>query len=294
MRVAGALSLLAIVASCSPRRGAEFLVLGGDVRRTPDIAYDSGARQRLDVYRIRGEPGPSPVVVFLYGGRWKHGEKRDYLLLATELVRRGWVVVIPDYRLYPEVIFPGWVADAATAVAWAAAHAPEFGGDTTRLFVVGHSAGAHTATILALDPRYLREAGAGTVRGFVSLAGPVDTTWTAPDVQRLMGPESGWPATYPAELIEGNEPPLLLLHGAGDDVVTVSNSVRLAQRIRRAGGCARAITYPAIGHIQIAVALGVPSLSRAPVLDDLARFIEDPGTACAAPAAPRSGRRGQP
>ncbi len=257
-------------------------MLGGDVQRTADVAYGAAPRQRLDVYRIRGNAAPSPVIVFLYGGRWKYGKKRDYLLLATELTRRGWVVVVPDYRLHPAVDFPAWVEDGADAVRWSLANAARFGGDTTRLFVVGHSAGAHTATILALDPQYLRAAGVppGAVRGFASLAGPVDTTWTAPDVQRLMGPETGWPATYPTTLIDGDEPPLLLLHGEGDEVVTVGNSTRLAAAIREAGGCVRVTTYPAVGHIQIAVALGLPNLSRAPVLDDLARFIDHPAAGC--------------
>jgi acetyl esterase/lipase len=232
------------------------------------------------------------VVVFLYGGRWKHGSKRDYLLLANTLARRGWVVVVPDYRLYPAVRFPGWVDDGARAVRWTRDHAARFGGDTSRLFVVGHSAGAHTAALLALDERYLRSAGvpAGAVRGFVSLAGPVDTTWTAPDVQRLMGPERGWPSTYPVRHIDGTEPPLLLLHGASDDVVGSRNSVRLAGRIRERGGCARASVYRGVGHIEIALALAFPALRLAPVLDDLARFVRDPWTdAC--PDTPRPAAR---
>jgi acetyl esterase/lipase len=282
------LAVAAIVAvacaACAPRVAAERVALGAAVGRSTGLRYGEAERQRLDVYRPRRERAGSrggeapPTIVFLYGGRWKAGERRDYLLLANTLVRRGWVVVVPDYRLHPQVLFPAWVEDGARAVRWTVDHVGRFGGDPGRIVLVGHSAGAHTATLLALDERYLREAGvpAGAVRGVISIAGPVDTVWTAPDVQRLMGPEAGWPASYPTTHVDGDAPPLLLLHGGGDETVHASNSVRLAERIRARGGCARARVYRGVGHIQIVVALALPFLGIAPVLDDLARFVRDP------------------
>lgn len=281
------LAVCATLSACSPRRVAERVALGSSVRRTADIAYGSGARQRLDVYRPRSTRRPSAVIVFLYGGRWQFGSKRDFLLLASTLARRGWVVVVPDYRLYPPALFPAWVEDGASAVRWTLDNVVSAGGDGGRVFVVGHSAGAHTAALLALDERYLRSAGvaAGAVRGFVSIAGPVDTTWTDPDVQALMGPEPGWPVSYPVTHVDGTEAPLLLLHGAADETVGVGNSVRLAARIRARGGCARVARYRGIGHVRIVVALALPSLVDAPVLDDVARFVRDPAAAACAGAA---------
>jgi pimeloyl-ACP methyl ester carboxylesterase len=180
----------------------------------------------------------APVVVYLFGGRWQNDSKDQYRLLGDALTRRGLVLVVPDYRLYPEVEFPGWVEDAARAVRWTRDNIQRFGGDPGRIWVVGHSAGGHTAALLALDDRYLREAGVPTpgVQGFVSLAGPVNSEWTAADVQALMGPRAGWPATYPATHIDGTERPLLLLHGSGDRTVSPANSVSLAKRIREQGG----------------------------------------------------------
>jgi acetyl esterase/lipase len=170
------------------------------------------------------------------------------------------------------------VEDGARAVRWARDNAARFGGDSARIFVVGHSAGGHTAALLALDERFLRDAGvpAAAVRGFVALAGPVDTRWTDADVQALMGPPSGWPATYPATHVGGGEPPLLLLHGGGDRTVAVESSLRLAARIRERGGCSRAVVYPGVGHVEIVVAFAAPRLGIAPVLDDLAAFVRDP------------------
>ena len=267
---------------------AEAVLVGNHFVRTADVTYGDGARQRLDVYRPRTGRGPLPVIVSFYGGRWKRGSKDEYLVLANALTRRGLVVVVPDVRLYPDALFPAWMEDGARAVRWTRDNIHRFGGDTTRIFVVGHSAGGHTAALLALDERYLGAAGVppGAVRGFVSLAGPVDTLWTAPDVQALMGPREGWPATYPVNHIDGTEPPLLLLHGAADETVTAANSVRLAARVRERGGCARAIVYPGVGHITIVVAMAAPSLGIAPVLDDVANFVRRP----AASTCPTRGR----
>ena len=280
-----ALVVLLIVA-CSPRAGVERLILGDRVERLTGIPYEDGPRRTLDVYRSQRPRTNSPVVIFVYGGRWKYGSKDDYLLVANTFVRRGWTTVIPDYRLYPDVLFPGWVEDVASAVRWTVDNIGELGGDPRNIVIVGHSAGAHTAVLLALDPRYLANAGveAGNVKGYVSVAGPVDTVWTAPDVQRLMGPRENWPLSYPATYVDGTAQPLLLMHGAEDDVALPVSSTRLAARIQARSGCARARVYRNLNHVDIAAALALPPLRVAPVLDDLGRFIRDP-IAATCPAA---------
>jgi acetyl esterase/lipase len=137
------------------------------------------------------------------------------------------------------------------------------------------SAGGHTAALFALDQRHLRRAGvpAAAVRGFVSVAGPVATSWTDADVKALMGPPESWPATHPMIQVDGTEPPLLLLHGKRDRTVSPGNSVRLAMRIRERGGCARVITYRGLDHVGIVVALSVPRLEIAPVMRDVMTFL---------------------
>nr|MBA3318919.1 alpha/beta hydrolase [Gemmatimonadales bacterium] len=190
----------------------------------------------------------------------------------------GLIVVVPDYRLYPTVQFPAWVEDAAAAVRWVRDSIGLYGGDPARIFVVGHSAGAHTAALLALDQQHLRRVGVprAAVGGFVALAGPVATSWTDADVQTLMGPRERWPATYPMTHVDRTDSPLLLLHGERDRTVSPANSIRLAERIRRRGGCARAITYGGIGHVGIVVALSLPRLEIAPVMEDIMMFVRRP------------------
>lgn len=275
---AGGFALAALTSACSSRRAAETLLLGDHFVLTKGISYGAHPDNRLDVYRPRDVSQRTPVVVFLYGGRWQGGTKEEYRLVGDALTRRGVMVVVPDYRMYPEARFPAWVEDAAQAVRWSVDNAGRFNGDATQIFIVGHSAGAHATALLALDETHLQAAGvpASSVRGFVSMAGPVDTTWTDPDVQALMGPSEGWPATYPSNYIDGTEPPLLLLHGAGDETVAQINSTRLAARIRERGGCVRSVSYPGVGHVELVVALALPWLRRAPVVDNLLSFIRDP------------------
>jgi len=280
---------LLLAAGCSTvgiARGAGDLLFVRDHLLTVRNLHYGRHDLRLDVHRPLSRPTGAPVIVFLYGGRWKYGSKDDYRVLGDALTKRGWVVVIPDYRLHPRVNFPAWVEDAADAVRWTRDHVARFGGDSTRIHVVGHSAGAHTAALLALDERHLAAVGvdARSISGFVSLAGPVDTTWTDADVQRLMGPTSGWPATYPRTHVDGTEPPLLLLHGAEDDVVRPQNSEQLAARITAAGGCARAVVLDGLGHVKIILALALPRLLPKGVTQELARFVADPRGATCPPA----------
>lgn len=238
----------------------------------------------LDVHRPRQPRRNAPVIVFLHAGRWKYGSREDYRVLGNGLTARGWVVVVPDYRKHPQVNHPAWVEDGADAVRWTRDHVSRFGGDSTRIFVIGHSSGAHTAALLALDERYLLSVGVAprSIRGYVSLAGPVDTIWTDEDVQRLMGPPAGWPGTYPRTHIDGDEPPLLLLHGARDDVVHADNAVRLADRITAAGGCARAVVLPTLDHVRIVLALAAPRVAGRRVMDEVAAFIAEPLGGCPA------------
>ncbi len=277
-------SFLASLSACAPRVLAERLLLGSHFEVTQDIPYAPGARQHLDVYRPRAGRRGAPVVVFLYGGRWQHGSKDEYRLLGDALTRRGVVAVVPDYRVYPQVRFPAWVEDAASAMRWTRDNIGRFGGDPDRIVLVGHSSGGHTAALLALDGRYLRAAGVPpeTLRGVVALAGPVATEWTDADVQALMGPREGWPATYPLTYADGTGPPLLLLHGALDRVVSPGNSIRLAARIRERVGCARAIVYRGLDHAGIVVALAVPRFEIAPAFEEVMKFVGQPAArACA-------------
>ena len=268
-----------LAAACSPLRlmNRPVPVLPSEIR---GAAYGPGARHRLDAYptAAAGSGRRVPVVVFFYGGSWQSGSRGDYRFAADALRARGLLAVVPDYRLYPEVRFPAFVEDAARAVAWVREHAAELGGDPDRIFLMGHSAGAHLAALLALDPRRLAGAGVprSAVRGAVGLAGPYDFLPFRGDTFRdLFGPEAGWPETQPIRFAAAAAPPMLLLTGGRDATVRPGNSVRLAARLREHGADAQVKIYPRLGHGTILAALSRPLRFLAPVVRDVEAFVRE-------------------
>ena len=101
------------------------------------------------------------MIVFFYGGSWQTGARSEYGFVAARLARRGFVVAVPDYRLFPEAVFPAFLEDAASAVAWMFRHASEFGGNSAELFLIGHSAGAYNAVMLGAGTGVFAWGGAG-------------------------------------------------------------------------------------------------------------------------------------
>ncbi|MBI3635091.1 MAG: alpha/beta hydrolase, partial [Candidatus Rokubacteria bacterium] len=231
----------------------------------------------VDVYRPGAPAGPAPIVVFFYGGFWKSGSRAEYRFAGYALASRGFVAVVPDYRLYPDVEFPAFVEDAAAAVRWVQAHAAQLGGDPSRIYLMGHSAGAHIAALLTLDERYLRTAGvpANAVRGTIGLAGIYDFLPLADSIRPVFGPTERWPDSQPIRFVDGTEPPMLLLHGTGDRVVSAGNSDRLAMRIRERGGRVESVVYPDASHARLVLALLPFWQHSPPVLEAVASFIRD-------------------
>jgi acetyl esterase/lipase len=136
-------------------------------RRTQNVAYVPASdptfdteRHRLDIYTPKNKAAaPYPVVVFIHGGSWNSGNKNFYSFIGRRLAKQGVVAVVINYRLAPAVQVPQMADDCARAVAWTAQHIAEYGGDPQRLFLMGHSAGAGLAALLAADNRLLARHG---------------------------------------------------------------------------------------------------------------------------------------
>lgn len=263
--------------ACSPVDVLNATVDRSGVQVRRGIAFGPLERQRMDVWRPREEARAGlPVVVFFYGGSWQSGARADYAFVAAELAERGFVVVVPDYRLHPQAGFPAFVHDAAAAVALARRMAPGWGGDPRRVVLMGHSAGAHIATLLALDPRYLAEAGDSRDRlaGVVGIAGPYDfLPFTGADIRAVFAGAADLRETQPVNFADGRGPPMLLLHGEADRTVLPRNSASLARVTRAAGGEVVLATYPGVGHVGIVLGFSSLFRDRAPVLADAVAFI---------------------
>ncbi len=264
---------------CSPNAALNAMAPRAGVKVTQDLAYAEGLRHTLDVYSpVQGvTPAPAPVVVFFYGGGWETGDKAMYGFVGASLAEHGVVVIIPDYRLHPAVQFPAFINDGAAAVAWAHANAAKFGGDPHRLFLMGHSAGAQIATLLALDPVYLRSAGLAPDRdicGVIGLAGPYDFLPVAsPAVKAVFGPEDEWPRSQPINYVTARAPPMLLLAGQADGTVDPANTLRLAERLRAAGASVESELDPGISHRAIIAAFSQQLSFLAPVREQTLRFV---------------------
>ncbi len=273
------LLLAALAGACTPSLGAFNAVAPRDRgarRAARDVAYGEGQRRKLDVYAPEGANG-RPVIVFIYGGSWNSGSKDDYAFVGAAFASRGFVTVIPDYRLVPDVRFPDFLDDCALAVRWAVDHAREYGGDPSRIVLVGHSAGGYNAMMIGLDAHYLRDAGveASNVRGVVGLSGPYDFLPFDVDATRnAFGQAPDLPLTQPLHFARADAPPLLLLWGEADTTVGPRNLRALAAATREAGGRVETKTYPSVNHVDIMLALSRPLRARAPTLVDVTAFAE--------------------
>ncbi len=243
-----------------------------------DIAYGSDPRQRLDVYAPEQPPaGPMPVVMFYYGGGWNSGSRKEYGWAGQALASRGFLVVVPDYRVVPAVVYPSFVEDCAAAVRWAQDHAAEYGGDPKRILLTGHSAGAYMALQLALDDDFLRAAGVdyASIKGAVGLSGPYDFyPFDVPSSRDAFAsypdPKATQPISYAAR---PHRPPVLLVQGEKDKLVGPHNSINLDKLLRAAGNPSTLRLYPGLTHPDTVLALSVPFRGKAPILEEMTDFM---------------------
>jgi acetyl esterase/lipase len=248
---------------------------GNTVREATAIAYGSDPRQVLDIYAPK-DARNAPVVVFFYGGSWNSGRRQDYAFAGRAFAARGFVTVVADYRLVPQVRYPAFVEDGAATVAWTRANIARHGGNPDRIGVAGHSAGGYIAMMLALDPRWLAAAGAsGAIKAVVGIAGPYDIAPFAAggSAEAAFGAAPDARDTQPIAHARSTAPPALLLTGDEDVTVRPRNVTALAAALKAAGATVETRVYPGIGHIGIVLALSKPFRGKAPALADGADFL---------------------
>mgnify|MGYP003110873875 FL=1 len=252
---------------------------GGVMKMGDGIAYAVGPRGKLDVYVQQNPRGNAPVVMFIYGGGWSRGERWEYDFVGRALASRGFVTVIADYRLVPEVTYPAFLYDIAVAAKWVEDNIATFGGNPDKLFLAGHSAGAYNAVMLGLDPTFLREAGSTLkVRGVAGLAGPYDFyPFEFNEVREAFGYAPNPEGTQPVRLVTPASPPMFLAAGNLDLIVKTDNTTALAGKLRENNVPVDERYYDGIGHMEIVTALGAMLRWRAPVLDDVVNFFSSLG-----------------
>jgi acetyl esterase/lipase len=249
--------------------------MGHTIRITHSLAYAERLRHTLDIC-WPADATAAPVVIFFYGGAWRSGNKRLYRYVAKALARRGYVAVVPDYRIYPEVCYPDFLEDGALVVRWVKDNVSRFGGDPEKIFLKGHSAGAHIAAMLAIDARWLQRVGltpGSDIAGLIGLAGPYDFLPLRDEILKVIFGGADRPETQPIFHVSSGAPPALLMTGGRDRLVEAGNSNRFAARLRAAGNAATVLTYRRVGHYIIIAALAPLLRYLVPVLRDVDAFI---------------------
>ncbi len=255
----------------------QALFWGGGFVAARDIPYGPDSRHRLDVYSPRRQP-PRASVLFIHGGSWTSGSKELYRFMGQALAGRGYQAVIADYRLAPRVAYPAFVDDTARAFAWVKAEIAGFGGEASRVFLMGHSAGAYNVAMIALDDAWLKPYGLkpDDALGVLALAGPLTfnplkTHSTRPIFEIAPEIDRARPIKLTAAGA-GAAPPFLLMHGDADRTVGIHNSRNFADAFRAAGGDAALKVYEGAGHLTVVTCFAWPLRWRAACLDDADAF----------------------
>ena len=258
---------------------ANFPANFGDIQRVSDISYGDDPAYILDIYQpaATNTEELKPVIVFFYGGRWTEGSKDQLRFVGKALAEQGYVTVLPNYRTWPDVKFPAFVEDGAKAVAWVTNNIEEYGGDAERLFISGHSAGAHIGALLTADEQYLNAVNVdpSLIKGFAGLAGPYDFVPEAEDLKKIFGPPENYPQMQVPTFIDGTEAPMYLLHGADDETVIQRNLNRLRDKIEEKGGKVKTKIYDDIDHIWIVGVMSWLGIGKPDVARDITDFFDD-------------------
>jgi acetyl esterase/lipase len=250
---------------------------------TKNIAYHPEMPRRLDVYQPETGTG-HPVVIYVYGGSWRNGNKELYAPAAQRLLPHGFVLVVPDYTLYPGAGYPRQTEEIAAVVAWTLDHIADYGGDPRRVVLAAQSAGAQISGLAILEPRWLAAYGysAADLRGFIGISGVYDfeavlahfhfnarARRTLIDI--IGGLENARTAS-PITFAGPQAPPALLIHGDADTTVPLQVSVDFHQHLQAAGVPSEFIVYPGAGHSDILFRALTENPSR--LFNDMVGFVE--------------------
>jgi len=278
-------ALTTLLQACSPLNLVNVTSLGGAGERRTGISFGPLPRHQLDVYRPSGPVPPQgwPTVLFIYGGTWNRGERADYRFVGEALASEGLFTVIADYRLYPEVRWPDFLYDGALALRWVIDQGHKGDSpdglpiDSAKIYVMGHSAGAYNAAMLALDPRWLAPHGLAPTKlaGWIGLAGPYDfLPVTEPDAKPVFFHPNYPAGTQPIELATAGAPRTFLGAARNDPLVNPTRStVGLGTKLQALGVPTIVQVYDRVDHFTLIGSLARPLRWMAPVLKDVSRFV---------------------
>jgi len=217
-----------------------------------------------------------PVLIFWHGGGWVKGSRQDYAFAANAFAKEGFLVVVPDYRKVPTVHFPEFVEDGAQAVQWVQDNVSSYGGDPNNIAFSGHSAGAHTAVLLGLDPRWIEAAGGemASIKAVVGMSGPYD--FYPFDKKRSIDAMAQYEKpelTQPVNFARSDAPAMLLLTSSEDTTVRPRNAIKLKKKLEAAEATVAMKNYEGLDHEDVVMALSLPFRNKGSILKDSVAFL---------------------
>ena len=261
------------------------------VEKIANVRYAaSGRKAKLDIYRPRERSSPRPVLLYIHGGAWVLGDKREQgVPMMTHLAANGWVCVTANYRLSPRATFPDHIVDVKRALAWVQENIADYGGDPEFIAISGGSAGGHLAALAALtagDPEFQPgfEECDTTVRACVPFYGVYDFTNREGISNGSMGrlleryvmkatladAPDRFEAASPMTRVSADAPPFMIVHGTNDTLVPVAEA-RLFAKLLRAVTRA-CVVYAEVPGAQHAFEV-LPSIRTVHVVRGVERFL---------------------
>lgn len=220
------------------------------------LAYGLKARNRLDLYRTKNPKKQKPLIVFVHGGSWQHGNKRDYLFIGETFAREGFDVAVINYQLAPENIFPAFVDDLAQAIHYLTQNKVKLNISTDNMILMGHSAGAFNVMSVVYSAQSQNFKYKDQIKAIVGLAGPYHFDYVGdPLSEHAFDHKISYQQVMPYYFIEPNQIKHYLLVAEQDQIVERKNALDLDIALRQKGNHSHIAVIPKTGHITIVATL---------------------------------------
>lgn len=280
---------LLLVSGCSAVQLVNAVSKIYPVEKISDISFGPNPRDTLDLYLPRDTDNEQeiPVIVFYYGGSWNRGEKSEYEFVGRRLASLGYAVSIPNYRVYPEVKYPDFLVDSAKGFK---ATVTELNKETyanqkfaKQFILMGHSAGAYNASMLAYDPTWLQNQNVNPkehIAGLIGMAGayniyPIKVT----EVQPVFDHPNYPPNSQPIEFVDNANFPTLLIAPANDELVSIEkNTNSLAKALKDSGKKVEVKTVNGTDHISLIGTLSPLLFFKGSSVDPIKQFVSNVST----------------
>jgi len=243
-----------------------------DSIQTQNVPYGGHVRQKLDIYLPR-KGKPTGFAVFIHGGTWRSGHKNEYAYVGQALAAHGIATAVVGYRLFPEVRFPEFANDIAQALAWLEVRGQEYGFHTeSGVVMIGHSAGAHLASLVPMDESYANEFGfsPSMVKGVIGIAGiysfKAENSALMSDIFQPVADPNDFFEAKPINYLKKNGIPLRLIHGRKDQTVACRSAERMFKN-------ALLVDHPVDIHVEEKYGHVRPVFDFVPVMPNHRRFV---------------------